>query len=87
MNLLKELVQIKKIIAIALTAVFCALSLSGQIESKDFLTVFMMVISFYYGQSTARQAIAEKQADKQKNGKLPEPPVSEQSGNDQTQTE
>jgi len=59
MNKLKQLIEVKKIIALVLTFVFSFLSIVGKIDPKDFLTVFLMVISFYYGQSSARQAIQE----------------------------
>lgn len=56
MKELKNLLQIKKIIALLLTIVFCILSFKGNVSSQDFLTVFSLVIAFYFGQSTARQA-------------------------------
>jgi hypothetical protein len=59
MEKLKALIEVKKIIALILTFVFCFLAVVGKIEAKDFLTVFLMVISFYYGQSTTRSAIKE----------------------------
>ncbi|MCY6483951.1 hypothetical protein OW763_06260 [Clostridium aestuarii] len=60
MEFIKNLLQIKKIIALVLTGVFSYLSIKGNIESKDFMTVFLMIISFYFGQSTARQAAKDK---------------------------
>lgn len=56
---MKELLQIKKLIAILLTVVFCYLAVVKVISASEFLTVFSMVISFYFGQSTARQAVKE----------------------------
>jgi hypothetical protein len=56
---MKELLQIKKIIALVLTLVFAILSIKGTISAEQFITIFAMVISFYYGQSSARQAIKE----------------------------
>ena len=63
MELLKGLLQIKKIIALLLTIVFAILSLRGFISSSEFLTIFSMVIAFYFGQSSARQAIKENKMD------------------------
>lgn len=63
MELLKGLLQIKKIIALLLTIVFAILSLRGLISSSEFLTIFSMVIAFYFGQSSARQAIKENKID------------------------
>lgn len=56
MKELKGLLQVKKIIALLLTVVFCGLSFKGNVSSQEFLTVFSLVIAFYFGQSTARQA-------------------------------
>lgn len=56
---MKELLQIKKIIALVLTLVFAILSIKGTISAEQFITVFSMIVSFYFGQSAARQAINE----------------------------
>ena len=59
MKELKNMLQIKKIIALILTIVFSILSLKGAISSSEFLTIFSMIIAFYYGQSSVRQGIKE----------------------------
>ena len=56
MKELKGLLQVKKLIALLLTIVFAVLSFNGQVTAEQFLTVFSLVIAFYFGQSTARQA-------------------------------
>ncbi|WP_286909339.1 hypothetical protein [Clostridium sp. UBA1652] len=56
MKELKNLLQVKKLIALLLTIVFCVLAITKQVTSEQFLTVFSLVIAFYFGQSTARQA-------------------------------
>lgn len=56
MKEIKGLLQVKKIIALLLTMVFCILSIKQKVSSQEFLTVFSLVIAFYFGQSTARQA-------------------------------
>lgn len=48
-NKLIELFKVKSIVTIALTAVFCILSIRGTVNTQDFLTVFTVVISFYFG--------------------------------------
>jgi hypothetical protein len=60
LKLLKELLQIKKIIALLTTIVFCILSLKGLISSTEFLSVFTLVIGFYFGQSSVRQTVKEQ---------------------------
>lgn len=44
-----SLLTVKSIVTLVLTAVFAALSVSGVVSGSDFLTVFLMVISFYFG--------------------------------------
>lgn len=43
------LISVKSIVTIALTAVFTVLALRGDITGQDFMTIFLMVISFYFG--------------------------------------
>ncbi|MBD5642785.1 hypothetical protein HYH96_02600 [Clostridium botulinum] len=59
MKLLKDFLQIKKIIALLTTIVFCILALKTNISSTEFLSVFTLIIGFYFGQSSARQAARE----------------------------
>lgn len=53
---MKQLLQVKKIIALLLTIVFCYMAVTDKVSSEQFLTVFSLVIAFYYGQSTARDS-------------------------------
>ncbi|MFR3072116.1 MAG: hypothetical protein ACLTK8_04865 [Paeniclostridium sp.] len=55
LNLITKLLSIKRVIAFLLTLVFCKMSLNGQVSSQEFLTVFTMIIAFYFGQSIARK--------------------------------
>ncbi len=57
---MKELLQIKKIIALLLTIVFCYLSAIKYVSTTEFLSVFTMVIGFYFGQSSIRQTLKEQ---------------------------
>lgn len=43
------LLTVKSIVTITMTAVFAAQTAAGGISGGDFLTVFLMVISFYFG--------------------------------------
>lgn len=54
-SLITKLLSIKRVIAFLLTLVFCKMSLDGQVSSQEFLTVFTMIIAFYFGQSIARK--------------------------------
>ena len=53
------MISVKKIIAILLTIVFCILSITKHIGSTEFLSVFSMVICYYFGASVSRQATNE----------------------------
>ena len=48
-NRLDKLLTVKSIVTIALTAVFAVLALRGVITGDQFLTVFTVVVSFYFG--------------------------------------
>lgn len=43
------LMSVKSLVTGVLTGVFAYLAVSGEIDGKDFLTIFLMVISFYFG--------------------------------------
>lgn len=59
MEKFKALIEVKKLIALILTLVFAFLSIKGTIEAGQFITVFSVIVSFYFGQSSARSAIQE----------------------------
>lgn len=44
-----KLIDVKSIVTILLTAVFCVLALRRTISAEQFITVFTVVISFYFG--------------------------------------
>lgn len=48
-NKIIKLLEVKSIVTLILTVVFAVLSLTGQISPEQFLTVFTMIISFYFG--------------------------------------
>ena len=51
-NLLQKitkLVDVKSLVTLCLTAVFCFLSVKGKVSSEQFLTIFTTVIAFYFG--------------------------------------
>lgn len=54
---LANLLKVKTIVTLLLTIVFCVLALTGVISGADFITVFTVVIAFYFGtQSEKRNA-------------------------------
>ncbi len=44
-----KLLKVKSIVTIILTLVFAYLSITGVIRGEQFLTVFSVVIAFYFG--------------------------------------
>ena len=51
---LSNLLCVKSIVTLVLTAVFAYLAATGQISGHDFLTVFSVVIAFYFGTQSQR---------------------------------
>ena len=56
---LSKLLTIKSIVTILLTVVFCYLSVVGNILSDQFMTVFAVVIAFYFGTQHEKKAVGE----------------------------
>ena len=46
---LAKLITVKSIVTIVLTAVFAYLAIIGSISGEQFLTIFTVIVSFYYG--------------------------------------
>lgn len=46
---LTNLLKVKSVVTIILTIVFAYLSVKGVIDGQQFLTVFSMVMAFYFG--------------------------------------
>lgn len=46
---LAKLIDVKSIVTLALTVVFGYLAVTGRISGSDFLTVFTVIIAFYFG--------------------------------------
>lgn len=55
---LAKLINVKSIITILLTIVFCVLALTGAILAEQFMTVFTVIIAFYFG-TQAQKSVQE----------------------------
>lgn len=44
-----NLLAVKSLVTLTLTAVFAALSCMGQVSTEQFLTIFTVVVGFYFG--------------------------------------
>ena len=51
---LAKLINVKSIITILLAIVFSYLSISGDINPDQFMTIFTVIISFYFGSQTEK---------------------------------
>ena len=54
-NRIANLLTVKSIVTIVLTAVFSVLALRGSISGREFLTIFTTVIAFYFGTQTEKR--------------------------------
>lgn len=52
---LTRLLCVKSIVTILLCVVFCVLAIRGTVGQDQFLTVFTVVISFYFGTQSQRR--------------------------------
>ncbi|WP_304406304.1 hypothetical protein [uncultured Clostridium sp.] len=52
-----SLIEVKKIIALTVITVFCILSAKQVVSTEQFTTVAIMIISFYFGQSTVKGTV------------------------------
>ena len=46
---LAKLIDVKSIMTLALTAGFVALTCVGEIKGSEYLTIFTMIVGFYFG--------------------------------------
>ena len=52
---LAKLTSVKSIVTLILCAVFAYLSIVGQVQAEQFLTIFTVIISFYFGTQSAKK--------------------------------
>lgn len=56
LNRIGNLLTIKSLVTLILTVVFAILSVRGQVGETQFLTVFTVVIAFYFGTQVKKKA-------------------------------
>ncbi len=52
---LERLLCVKSIVTVLLTVFFCILSARGSVSAQEFITIFTVVISFYFGTQHERR--------------------------------
>ena len=65
---LAKLIDVKSIVTFVLTGVFAYLSVKGVISGEQFLTIFTMVVSFYFGTQTGKREKEEEIKEEQDGG-------------------
>lgn len=60
---ISALLSVKSIVTVILTVVFTVLSLRGDVTGQDFLTIFLMVVSFYFGTQSQKMQEAVDNAE------------------------
>ena len=53
---LSNLLTIKSMVTLSLTVVFACLTCGGRVSAEEFLTVFTVVIAFYFGTQAERSS-------------------------------
>ena len=61
MEKLWKLVDVKSIMTLMLTLVFCVLALCGVVSGSEFQTIFTVIVGFYFG----TQATKMKKTDQE----------------------
>ena len=56
---LAKLIDVKSIVTLTLTGVFSYLAIIGAITAENFMTIFTVIIAFYFGTQTAKQSSTE----------------------------
>lgn len=55
-----KLIDVKSIITIFLTLVFCVLTLRGMVKAEQFVDVFKTIIIFYFGYQAVKKTVETK---------------------------
>lgn len=58
---LAKLIDVKSIVTFVLTGVFAYLSIIGVISGEQFLTIYTMIVSFYFGTQFGKREKGEKE--------------------------
>lgn len=57
---LYKLIDVKSIVTLMITLVFCIETLIGNADADDLMTVFTVIISFYFGTQAAKKERREE---------------------------
>lgn len=54
-EMIGKLLSIKSIVTLIMTIVFAVLSINGTLKSEQFVTLFTIVIAFYFGTQSVKE--------------------------------
>ena len=57
-ELLRCLIQVQNLVTLILTVAFLHLAISGRVAADQFLTIFSVVIAFYFGSQTQKNQLS-----------------------------
>lgn len=58
-----NLLTVKSIVTLILTAVFAYLAITGSVTAEQFLTIFTVIIGFYFGTQKAKDDYEKEVSD------------------------
>lgn len=59
-NKITKLIDVKSIMTLSLTIGFLILTSRGQISSEQFVTIFTVIVGFYFGTQATKPEITDK---------------------------
>lgn len=63
-----KLIDIKSIITLAVTAVFCYLAITAAVSAAEFMVVFTTIIGFYFGTQATKSKTQKTEEVNKHNG-------------------
>ena len=56
---LAKLIDVKSIVTLVLTGVFAYLAIIAKVSAENYMTIFTVVIAFYFGTQSAKKTTTE----------------------------
>lgn len=69
---LVKLIDVKSIMTLLLTLVFCILALCGVISGQEFITIFTVIVGFYFGTQSQKSGATAPQPSTEPTGTVPD---------------
>ena len=62
LNRIAKLIDVKSIVTLLLTVVFALLAMRGVISGEQFITIFTVIISFYFGTQAGKKGSEDNES-------------------------